>query len=164
MPLSIVRLNPVFLDWQSNPNQSQICDWQSKSKSDFQNWLTIQSKSNHNPTFFWKKIRTADIKWPSFMMQSCNSQYTTLTYQLTPYQYWLINCLKILKKVAWLQYWSIIHYEILISWWNNLMYWIWIEMTKLDFDFGLSITIQSTKLNCNPDWAIQQSNPAIPCQ
>jgi len=40
---------------QSNPNQSQICDSQSKSKSDFQNALTIQSKSNHNPTIFGKR-------------------------------------------------------------------------------------------------------------
>ncbi len=32
---------------------------------------------------------------------------------------------------------------------------------KSDFDFGLSILIQSTKLDCNPDWAILQSNPAI---
>ena len=48
-------LNPIFLDCQSNPNPSQIYDWQSKSKSNFQNGLTIQSKSNHNPTIFEKK-------------------------------------------------------------------------------------------------------------
>ena len=45
-----VLLNPIFLDCQSNPNPLQIYDWQSKSKSTFQNGLTIQSKSNHNPT------------------------------------------------------------------------------------------------------------------
>ncbi len=32
-----------FLDCQSNLNPSQIGDWQSISKSTFQNWLTIQS-------------------------------------------------------------------------------------------------------------------------
>ncbi len=41
--------NPIFLDCQSNPNPSQICDCQSKSKSTFQTGLTIQSKSNRNP-------------------------------------------------------------------------------------------------------------------
>ncbi len=46
-------LNPIILACQSNPNTSQICDWQ--SKSDFQNELTIQSKSNHNSTTFGKK-------------------------------------------------------------------------------------------------------------
>ncbi len=34
---------------------------------------------------------------------------------------------------------------------------------KFDFDYGLLITIQSIKLDCNPDWAIQQFNPALPC-
>lgn len=34
---------------------------------------------------------------------------------------------------------------------------------KSYFKFGLSITIQSTKLDCNPVWAILQSNPVIPC-
>ena len=97
-PIARILLNPIFLDWQSNPNPSQICDWQSKSKSDFQNGLTIQSKSNHNPTIFWKKrYRTADINRPSFMMQSWNSQETSyINSHLTD----LINCLKILKKCS----------------------------------------------------------------
>ncbi len=52
--------------------------------------------------------------------------------------------------------------EILISWQKIMIFWIWVEMTKLsDFDSGLSITIQSAKLDCNPDWAIQQSNNPI---
>ncbi len=41
--------------------------------------------------------------------------------------------------------------------------WIDNPNPKSNFDFGLSITIQSTKLDSNPDWAIQQSNPVIPC-
>jgi len=32
---------------------------------------------------------------------------------------------------------------------------------KSDFEFGLSIIIQSTKLDCNQD---EQSNPSTPCQ
>ncbi len=32
----------------------------------------------------------------------------------------------------------------------------WIDNPKSNFDFGLPITTQSTKLDCNPDWAIQQ--------
>ncbi len=50
---------------QSNPNPSQICHWQSKSKSDFQNGLTIQSKSNHNPTIFGKRqqILNGQVLW-----------------------------------------------------------------------------------------------------
>ncbi len=44
--------------------------------------------------------------------------------------------------------------------WKN---WIDNPNPKSNFEFGLSITIQSTKLDCNPDWAIHQSNPAIPC-
>jgi len=48
-------------------NYFDYCDWQSKSKSDFQNGLTIQSKSDfqngltiqskyiHNPTIFEKR-------------------------------------------------------------------------------------------------------------
>ena len=49
-------LNPIYLDCQSDPNPLQIYDWQSKST--IQNGLTIQSKSNHNPTkfFFFKLI------------------------------------------------------------------------------------------------------------
>jgi len=34
---------------------------------------------------------------------------------------------------------------------------------KSYFDYGLSIKIQYTKLDCNLDWAIRQSNPVIPC-
>ena len=34
--------------------------------------------------------------------------------------------------------------------------WIADTNKKSDFDFGLSITIQSIKLDCNPDWTIQQ--------
>ncbi len=41
---------------QSNPNPSQVYDWQSKSKCNFQNGLTIQPKSNHNPTILEKDI------------------------------------------------------------------------------------------------------------
>jgi len=57
--ISSIALNQAiaqsdFVDCQSNPNPSQICDW--KSKSNFQNGLTIQSKSNHNPTIIGKKI------------------------------------------------------------------------------------------------------------
>ncbi len=37
--------------------------------------------------------------------------------------------------------------------WKN---WIDNPNPKSNFDFGLSITIRSTKLDCNPDWAIQQ--------
>ncbi len=44
--------------------------------------------------------------------------------------------------------------------WEN---WIDNPNPKSNFEFGLSITIQSTTLDCNPNWAIQQSNPAIPC-
>jgi len=51
--ISTVRLllNPNILDFQSNPSPSQICDLESKSKSDFQNGSRIQSKSS----YFWKK-------------------------------------------------------------------------------------------------------------
>jgi len=49
-----------FLDCQSNPNPTQICDWQ--SKSNFQNGLTIPSKSNHNPIIFGKRYGIANIK------------------------------------------------------------------------------------------------------
>ncbi len=67
-----------ILDYQSNTNPSQICDWQ--SKYNFQNGLKIQSKSNHNPTISAKRYRTANIKWPSFMMKPWNllSTYTLL--------------------------------------------------------------------------------------
>jgi hypothetical protein len=37
--------------------------------------------------------------------------------------------------------------------------WIVNPNPKSDFEYGLSITILSTKLNC-----IKQSNPAIPCK
>ncbi len=43
-------LNPILLDCQSNPNPSQICDCQSKSKSTFQwidNPIQIQSQSSN---------------------------------------------------------------------------------------------------------------------
>jgi len=49
------------LDCQSNPIPSQIFDWQSKSKSNFQNGLTIQS--NHNLTIFGKRYGIANIEW-----------------------------------------------------------------------------------------------------
>ncbi len=39
----------------------------------------------------------------------------------------------------------------------------WINNPNPNFEKRLSITIQSTKLDCNPDWAIHQSNPATPC-
>jgi len=38
----------------------------------------------------------------------------------------------------------------------------WKNYPKSDFEYGLLITIQSTKFDCNSDWTIQQSNPAIP--
>jgi hypothetical protein len=37
--------------------------------------------------------------------------------------------------------------------------WIGNPNTKYDFDFGLSTTIQSKKLDCNPDWIEHFSNP-----
>ncbi len=42
--------------------------------------------------------------------------------------------------------------------WQN---WIDNSNPKSDFDFGLSIPIQSTKLDCNPDWAIQSINTLV---
>jgi len=42
--------------------------------------------------------------------------------------------------------------------WNKITSWIDNPNPKYDFDFGLSITIQYTKLDCNPDWATQSSN------
>jgi len=86
-------LNPIFLDCQSNPNPSQVYDWQ--SKSNLQNGLTIQSKSNHNPTIFGKRYRTANNEWSSFMMKPWNSQETFLN-KFQPYC--KIICLKILMK------------------------------------------------------------------
>jgi len=61
--------------------------------------------------------------------------------------------------MAWLHYWSMRHYEILISKkYFSLVFgltmkknWIDNPNPKSDFDFGFSITIQSTKLDCNPD-------------
>jgi len=39
-PLSSrLLLNPIILDCQSNPNPSQICDLQSKSKFQFSKWI-----------------------------------------------------------------------------------------------------------------------------
>ncbi len=76
-------LNPIILDCQSNPNPSQICDIQSKSKSDFQNGLTIQIQSQSN--YFWKNILDTNIKWQSFMIKPLNSQETPL-YQLKTLQ------------------------------------------------------------------------------
>ena len=93
--LGRLLLNPIFLDCQSNPNPSQIYDWQSKSKSNFQNGLTIQSKSNHNPTIFDKRYRTANNEWSNFMMKPWNSQETFL---IKSQPYCKINCLKILTK------------------------------------------------------------------
>jgi len=52
---------------QSNPNPSLLCDEQSKSNSF--NGLTIQSKSNHNPTTFGKRYGIENIKWPNIMMK-----------------------------------------------------------------------------------------------
>ena len=162
-------LNPIFLDCQSNPNPSQIYDWQSKSKSNFQNGLTIQSKSNHNPTIFGKRYRTANIEWSSFMMKPWNSQETFLI-KFQPYC--KIICLKILMNsslASLLEHDALWNFNLLIKlfWWIGfgLKWQNWIDNPnpKSNFDFGLSITIQSTKLDCNPDWAIQQSNPAIPC-
>jgi len=37
--------------------------------------------------------------------------------------------------------------------WRN---WIGNPNPKSDFEYGLSNTIQSTKLDCNPNWTIQQ--------
>jgi len=47
----------------------------------------------------------------------------------------------------------------------KLKNWIHNANSKSDFDFGLSITIQYNKLDCNSDWPIQQSNSglAMPC-
>jgi len=79
--------------------------------------------------------------------------------------------LKILIKsslVSWLEHDVLWNFNFLIKlfWyfrlglkWQN---WIDNQNPKSDFDFGLSIPILSTKLDCNPDWAIQQSNTAIP--
>ena len=161
-------LNPIFLDCQSNPNPSQIYDWQSKSKSNFQNGLTIQSKSNHNPTIFGKRYRTANIEWSSLMMKPWNSQETFLI-KFQPYC--KIFCLKISMKsslASLLEHDAVWNFNLFIKffWWIGfgLKWQNWIDNPnpKSNFDFGLSITIQSTKLDCNPDWAIQQSNPAIP--
>jgi len=53
----------LSIQCESNPNPSQLCDWQSKSKSNFHNELPIQSKSNHNITIFGKRFRTANVNW-----------------------------------------------------------------------------------------------------
>jgi len=80
----MLLLNPIFLSIQS--------------KSITNMWLPIQSKSNHNPTIFGKRIRTENI----------------------------------------------------ILWWN-----CGIPKRHLLSTYNLTEN--------NPDWAIQQSNPAIPC-
>ncbi len=66
-------LNPIFLDCQSNLNPSEICDCQSKAKSTFQNGLTIQSKSNHNPVTLRKIQLQKNLKL-YFVAETYNSQ------------------------------------------------------------------------------------------
>ena len=154
-----------FLDCQSNPNPSHIYDWQSESKSTFHNGLTIQSKSNHNPTTFSKKQwqQKSNASW--FINKSyCNSQETSfyLYCQIIVWKFWLKSLALFLEQDAlWNFNFSIKNdgfFGFGLKWQN----WIDNPNPQSDFDFGLSITIQSTKLDCNPDWAIHQSNPAIP--
>jgi len=82
---SRLLLDPIFLDWKSNQNPSQICDWQSESKYDFQNGLTIQSKSNHNPTIFGKRhqIFNGQVLWCNHVIPKTHllSTYTSLINQ-----------------------------------------------------------------------------------
>jgi len=146
----IVRLllNPIFFDWQSNPNPSQICDWQSKSKSDFQNELTIQSKSNYNPTIFGKRdqILNGQVLWCNHGIPKFLSTYTLLINQL---------------------------FENFEKKWLGFIVWAWFEFfDKIIWYFGFGLKWQNRIDNpnpksnfvfVNPDWAIQQSNPAIPC-
>ena len=101
-------------------------------------------------------------------MKPRNSQETFLI-NFQPYS--KIICLKILMKSSFaslLEHDVLWNFNLLIKkfWWIGFgMKWQnWIDNpnSKSNFDFGFSITIQSTKLDCNLDWAIQQSNPAIP--
>ncbi len=48
------------------------------------------------------------------------------------------------------------NYDFLDLDWNEVTGLVDNPNPKSDFE-------QSTKLDCNPDWTIQQSNPAIPC-
>ncbi len=108
------------------------------------------ARSNPNPTIFGKKIyRTANIKWPSFMMKPWNSQEISLI-NLQPY--WYINCLKIMIKsslASLFEHDALWNFNFLIKlfWyfgfrlkWQN---WIDNPNPKSDFDFGLSITIKT---------------------
>jgi hypothetical protein len=109
----ILKKQAIILDCHSNPNQSQICDWQSRSKSDFQNGLTIQSKSNHNPTIFLKKDMGYNNEMVKFYYKTKEFP-RVISFQLTTLQ---INIfLKFLIIIACLHCWSIMHYEILVFW------------------------------------------------
>ncbi len=140
-------LNPIFLDCQSNPNPSQIYDWQSKSKSNFLKGLTIQSKSNHNPTIFGKRFRTEKTEWSSFMMKPWNSQEIFLI-KFQPYC--KIMCLKILMKISLA---SLLEHDAL---WNyNLL-------LKLFWCIGFGLKWQNWIDNPNPNLILDcqsQSNP-----
>ena len=154
-------LNPIFLDCQSNPNPLQIYDWQSKSKSTFQNGLTIQSKSNHNPM----KVYFLSIFVYNLIFWNCKfpRDHSLDNPKQPP------NFLTLSRKIGLASKLDLI-VICLIRNTNSDFFgfglkrhcWIANPNQKSNFEIGLSITIQSNKMDCNPDWTIQQSNPAIP--
>ena len=94
-----VLLNPFILDCQSNPNPLKIYDCQSKSKSTFQNGMTIQSKSNHNP-----KKNSVFVKCSDYFLKMLSPHGPFLhPKQHTNFFYWIVigfglDCQSILKS------------------------------------------------------------------
>ncbi len=124
-----------------NPNQIFKMVWQSNPKP-----ITIQ------------RYRTANIIWPFLMLIHWISQETSLT------NLWHLKILIKSSLASLLEHDALWNLNFLIKWfWYfgfGLKWLNWIENSnpKSNFDFGLSITIQSTKMDFNPDWAIQSSN------
>jgi len=118
---------------------------QAVSQSDFFG-LSIQSNN------FQRKIKAENIKLTGFIKKNLRNSHETFLYQLT-------TCM-------WLHCWSRTHYEILF-YFKFCFNWIerknWIDNPKSDFDFGLSIIIQSTKVDFGGlnNRAIQSSNTLI---
>jgi hypothetical protein len=81
-------LTTIFLDCQSNQNPLQKYDWQSKSKSTFENGLTIQFKSNYHTyrkingskylTIHWIAIRIEQSSNP-IQQYPGNNQYCSIS-------------------------------------------------------------------------------------
>jgi len=110
----------------------------------------------------WNHKRWQALHWLFFVETLIMPRDISLTHPQRCYQTIFI------WKVAWHCCCRIINNKKFISY-HQFIFFIWIKTEKPDwqsksnFENWLSLMIQSTKLDCNPDWALHRSNQATPC-